>query len=125
MVLCTSVQFRTRTKQHQIKWVLRVIKSQKQNVNILTEAFAIKTKFAQKYILTKFVMFLAALMTTVKTGIQILANLAIDVNSILKMVVYILIQGGIFPSKVARILQGSLELSGEVLSKNHALLSRF
>ena len=34
-------------------------------------------------------------------------------------------QGGIFPSKVARILQGSLELSGEVLSKNHALLSRF
>ena len=34
-------------------------------------------------------------------------------------------QGGIFLSKVARILQGSLKLSGEVLSKNHALLSRF
>ena len=34
-------------------------------------------------------------------------------------------QGGIFTGKVARILPGSLELSGEVLSENHALLSRF
>ena len=34
-------------------------------------------------------------------------------------------QGGILAGKVARILPGSLELSGEVLSKNHALLSRF
>ena len=34
-------------------------------------------------------------------------------------------QGGIFPGKVGRIFPGSLELSGEVLSKNHALLSQF
>ena len=34
-------------------------------------------------------------------------------------------QGGIFTGKVAEILPGSLELSGEVLSKNHALLLRF
>ena len=34
-------------------------------------------------------------------------------------------QGGILAGKVARILPGSLEVSGEVLSKNHALLSRF
>ena len=32
-------------------------------------------------------------------------------------------QGGILAGKVARILPGSLELSGEVLSKNNALLS--
>ena len=34
-------------------------------------------------------------------------------------------QGGILAGKVARILPGSFELAGEVLSKNHALLSRF
>ena len=33
--------------------------------------------------------------------------------------------GGILAGKWARILPGSLELSGEVLSKNHALLSQF
>ena len=34
-------------------------------------------------------------------------------------------QGGVFPGKVGRIFPGSLELLGEVLSKNRALLSRF
>ena len=34
-------------------------------------------------------------------------------------------QGGILEGKVARILPGSLEFSGKVLSKNQALLLRF
>jgi hypothetical protein len=34
-------------------------------------------------------------------------------------------QGGIFPGKVGRIFPGNIEISQEMLMKNHALLGSF